>query len=75
VTTTLDLIDAQKLTQLRLDFRRKGMTVVDWARQHNYPSSLVYAVMTGRSKAHRGQSYDIAVKLGLIKPEEPSTTH
>jgi gp16 family phage-associated protein len=70
VTTTLDLIDAEKLNQLRLDFRRKGLTVVDWSRQHNFPSALVYAVMNGRSKAHRGQSYDIAVKLGLIEPAQ-----
>jgi gp16 family phage-associated protein len=75
LTTALDLIDAEKLTQLRLNFRRNGMTVVDWARQNNFPSPLVYAVMTGRSKAHRGQSYDIAVKLGLIEPEEQIHTH
>ncbi len=75
MTTPLDLIDAEKLNQLRLDFRRKGLTVIDWARENNYPSALVYAVMTGRSKAHRGQSYDIAVKLGLIQPEKETTTH
>ncbi len=75
MTTTPELIDAEKLNQLRLNFRRKGMTVVDWARQHNFPTPLVYAVMTGRSKAYRGQSYDIAVKLGLIEPEEQISTH
>jgi gp16 family phage-associated protein len=75
VTTAFDLIDAEKLTQLRLNFRRNGMTVVDWARQHNFPLPLVYAVMTGRSKAHRGQSYDIAVKLGLIERSDQISTH
>ncbi len=75
LNTTPELIDAEKLNQLRLSFRRRGMTVVDWARQHNFPTSLVYAVMTGRSKAYRGQSYDIAIKLGLIEPEEKVSTH
>jgi gp16 family phage-associated protein len=75
VPSTPELIDAEKLNQLRLSFRRNGMTVVGWARQHNFPTSLVYAVMTGRSKAYRGQSYDIAVKLGLIEPEQQASTH
>ena len=75
MSSTPELIDAEKLSQLRLNFRRNGKTVVGWARQHNFPSSLVYAVITGRSKAYRGQSYEIAVKLGLIDQEEHSATH
>lgn len=67
LSTTLDLIDAQKLTQLRVEMRRRGETVTGWARQHEFTPSLVYAVLAGRSKAHRGQSYEIAVKLGLIQ--------
>jgi len=49
------------------------MSIADWARTHQFRQDLVYAVLSGRSKASRGESHAIAVKLGL-KPIDPTTS-
>lgn len=43
-----------------------GKSIQQWARENNFPAHLVYAVVSGRCKAQRGQSHRVAVKLGLI---------
>lgn len=47
------------------DFHRVGKPVTEWAKQHGFAPSLVYAVLNGRCKARRGKSHNIAVLLGL----------
>ena len=44
---------------------RKGMSAADLARQKNFSLHLVYAVLSGRSKALRGEGHRIAVALGI----------
>lgn len=61
------LISTGELERVRMDFMVKGLTVTTWARENQFPRELVYAVMSGRAKARRGQSHAIAVRLGLIK--------
>ena len=49
----------------------KGMTICQWARMSGFSEVLVYAVLANKNKASRGQSYQIAVALGLKnEPEE-----
>ena len=45
-------------------FIQTGTSVSEWAREHGYPASLVYRVMSGR-ETRRGKSHDIAVLLGI----------
>jgi gp16 family phage-associated protein len=49
----------------RLEFERHGVSVAQWARENRFNTNLVYQVLNGESKALRGQSHDIAVKLGI----------
>ena len=49
-------------------FYARGEQISTWAQQHGFSKDLVYSVLAGRSKAHRGQAHKIAVALGL-KPQ------
>lgn len=42
-----------------------GLTVRQWASVRGFSEALVYAVLSGRCKAKRGESYRIACELGL----------
>ncbi|MBF0192083.1 MAG: DNA-binding protein [Magnetococcales bacterium] len=46
-------------------FRRRGITVTQWARENNFPLQDVYRVLNGRLKAHYGRAHEIAVRLGM----------
>ena len=58
-------ISPESIQQAKVDFFIDGRSVADWARKNNFHQGLVYAVLSGRSKALRGESHRIAVKLGL----------
>jgi len=49
-------------------FYARGEQISTWAQEHGFSKDLVYSVLGGRSKAHRGQAHKIAVALGL-KPQ------
>lgn len=51
--------------QVRADFRRRGVSFAEWARQQGFSRQLVSAVVSGSRKCHRGASHRIAVLLGL----------
>jgi gp16 family phage-associated protein len=51
--------------QVRKEFARLGMSVAEWARQHQVNQPDVYQLLRGRNKGTRGQSHRIAVMLGL----------
>ena len=55
--------------QVKQGFRNAGITVTQWAEEHNFPPNAVYQVLNGFSKGHYGQAHQIAVALGL----KPST--
>ena len=65
---------SNQLETIKNDFFLRGESVADWARTHEFPSQLVYAVLSGRCKGARGESHRIAVKLGL-KPVTPATSN
>jgi gp16 family phage-associated protein len=46
-------------------FIEHGISVREWATRNGFNQDLVYAVLNGRNRATRGQSYKIAVALGL----------
>lgn len=48
-----------------------GVTIREWAAYNGFSENLVYAVLNGKNKASRGESYRIAVALGLRQqPDE-----
>lgn len=51
--------------EVRAEFARLGLSVGAWARAHGFSAQLVYQVLAGRKRALRGQSHEIAVRLGL----------
>lgn len=54
-----------KAAAFRRGLRRRGTTVVAWAKQHEVSEKLVHEVLAGRKKGLRGESHKIAVLLGL----------
>lgn len=48
-------------------FRQSGVSVAAWSRANGFNPKLVYQVLSGQRRALRGQSHDIAVKLGIKK--------
>lgn len=46
-------------------FHEHGISIRDWATRNGFSQDLVYAVLNRRNQATLGQSYKIAVALGL----------
>ena len=51
--------------EVRDEFRRRGVSVSDWARRKGVSAQLTYRILAGRTVGLRGQSHEIAVRLGL----------
>lgn len=56
------------IDQLRHDIDANGINVADWCRAHGFKAALVYRVLRGESPCRRGETYRIAVALGLKAP-------
>lgn len=50
---------------VREEFRRRGISVSDWAKNKGVSAQLTYRILAGRAVGKRGQSHEIAVLLGL----------
>lgn len=55
--------------QVKAEFKRKGISIAQWATANGFSTNLVFEVLAGRKKAVRGQSHKIAVALGLKEGE------
>lgn len=55
--------------EVRAELERKGVSVTAWAVANQFNPNLVLDILAGNRKAVRGQSHDIAVKLGLKRGE------
>ena len=60
--------------QVRERLRARGVTLAQWAREHDYRLANVYRVMGGQYKGYFGQAYEIAVALGLKLPVEDESS-
>ncbi|NCA71904.1 MAG: DNA-binding protein [Sphingobacteriia bacterium] len=58
---------AKSASEVRIEFRRAGVTIQEWAHANGYPPADVYALLSGRTRGHRGKAHEIAIRLG-IKP-------
>lgn len=54
-----------KLEVLRAQLKASGISITEWADKHRFSAGIVYAVLQGKNKATRGESFRIAVALGL----------
>lgn len=57
----------KKAECIKQNFRDRGLTFSQWARENDCTPHAVYRVLNGFDKAHYGKAHDIAVKLGLKK--------
>lgn len=58
-------VPIRTLPDLRSEFERLGVSIADWSRTNGFSSALVYQILAGRKRCLRGQSHQIAVRLGL----------
>ena len=58
-------IKPEQLVLVKGSFDDRGESVAEWARLHGFSRHLVYAVLSGKCRAKRGQGHLIAVALGL----------
>jgi gp16 family phage-associated protein len=62
----------ERLVRVKAEFMENGVTVREWARANGFSEGLVYAILNGKNQALRGESFQIAVALGLkFKPASP----
>jgi len=52
------------------EFRLRGLSISGWAKRNGYSQALVYQVLSGKRFPIRGESYRIAVQLGLLDGRE-----
>jgi gp16 family phage-associated protein len=50
---------------VKCNFSKFGLSIKDWATKNGFNEQLVYAVLNGRNQGSRGESFRIAVALGL----------
>lgn len=51
--------------EVREEFRRRGETFADWARQNGIHQNTVYALLHRSNRGVRGNAHRAAVLLGL----------
>lgn len=51
---------------VKREFRLRGLSVSGWAKRNGFSQALVYQVLSGKRSPIRGESYRIALKLGLV---------
>ena len=55
----------RSVSDVRGEFELRGLSIAGWARTHGYSAQLVYRILAGKISGRRGQSHEIAVRLGL----------
>lgn len=62
--------DLEIRKKARQNLREQGITIAQFAREHNYPVVEVYRVLDGKYKGFYGRAHDIAVALGIKSPQQ-----
>lgn len=58
-------ISEQALKRARSRLERQGLSVREFAEQHDLHTSTVYAVLAGQKRCLRGEAHRAAVLLGI----------
>jgi gp16 family phage-associated protein len=63
---------------VKKDFKRKGISISGWAIKNGFSPQLVHMILAGKRTPTRGQSHNIAVRLGIkdgeVVPERELAT-
>lgn len=51
--------------EIRSELHRKGVSITQWSLKNGFSPNLVFEVLGGRRNPTRGQTHNIAVRLGL----------
>lgn len=51
--------------EVRDQLKANGISITQWAIANRFSPNLVFEVLSGRRKCVRGQTHEIAVKLGI----------
>lgn len=62
---THHIVPIRTVEDVREEFRRRGISVSEWARRRGVSAQLTYQILAGRKLGLRGQSHEISVLLGL----------
>lgn len=60
-----NIVPVCTVEEVRDEFKRRGISVSDWARRKGVSAQLTYRILAGRTVGQRGQSHEISVLLGL----------
>ena len=60
-----NIVHVCTVEEVRNEFKRRGVSVSDWARVKGVSAQLTYRILAGRTVGQRGQSHQISVLLGL----------
>lgn len=55
--------------EVRAEFKRKGISISQWATANGISVLIVYQLLSGRRKGDRGESHRAAILLGLKEGE------
>lgn len=55
----------RSIQQVKDDFSSTGKSIAEWARENNFSPDLVYRILKTNKIPKRGESHNIAVKLGI----------
>lgn len=64
-------LDPDRLAAVREAISRSGLNMTDWARRRGFSIRLVHEILSGRRSCVRGESYRIAILLGLKDGDLP----
>ena len=60
-----EIVPVCTVDQVKAEFRRRGISVSEWARLRGVSAQLTYQILARRKVGVRGQSHAISVMLGL----------
>ena len=60
--------------RIKQAFSDSNLSIAEWSRERGFSESLVYQVLAAKKLPKRGQSYEIAVALGLVDPSRASVS-
>lgn len=61
--------------EVKAQFRARGQSVAEWARDNGYNKDRVYRILNGFEACSRGKSHEIAVKLGIKADPDKTELH
>lgn len=55
----------KSIQQIKNEFSESGASIAEWARENSFSPDLVYRILRNNRIPKRGESHQIAIKLGI----------